>query len=73
MNDPEVLVQADAHGLKARYNLLDAHPSLLYFELKRKIWPSVTIQVPLGSEQATADHCLYTSTHSAFLEYMAYF
>lgn len=73
VNNPEVLIQADAHGLKARYNLLDAHPSLLHFELKKKIWPDVTILVPLGSEQATTDHCLYISTHTAFLEHMVYF
>lgn len=52
VNDPEILIQADAHGLKARYNLLNAHPSLLHFELKKKTWTNVTIHVPLGSDQA---------------------
>lgn len=73
VNDPEVLIQADAHGLNARYNLLNAHPSLLHFELKKKIWTNITIHVPLGSDQATLDHCSCISTHLAFLEHMAYF
>lgn len=37
MNDPEILIQADAHGLKARYDLLNAHSSLFHSELKKKI------------------------------------
>lgn len=48
VNDPEVLIQADAHGLKAGYNLLNAHPSLLHFELKKKIWAMCYNSCPFG-------------------------
>lgn len=37
VNDTEIVIQTDAHGLKARYNLLNAHPSLLHSELKKRI------------------------------------
>lgn len=45
VNDTEIVIQADAHGLEARYNLLNAHPSLLHSELKKKIWTMVIIHI----------------------------
>lgn len=50
VNDTEIVIQADAHGLKARYNLLNAHPSLLHSELKKKIWTMCYNSYPVWAQ-----------------------
>lgn len=61
VNDTEILIQADAHGLKARYNLLNAHPSLLHSELKKKIWTRGYNPYPVWLQAKLQMITVYTS------------
>lgn len=62
--DAEILIQADAHGLKARNNLLNAHPSLLHSELEKKTWTTHYSSYPVWVQAKVKLATVCTSTNT---------